>query len=843
MTSETKQNRYPHLMLPRAEVEPERRQRPGFGFISPKPYTKHGSDVNTQISDILQQFQARATKRPRGIDPQLILRMKLEKPGAIDDEEWRRNGLIPIAEDRDGLVILMASDSQLKDFRRRLDSYKKGPPPGSKAPHSVGLDDFPKDAAVPEGLMDKVFYNSEDKKLVFKGVMSDLDRKELQKLSSNERYNKAIESLFDKSGVPPYASLFNAISEVREYLSEDRKGRLIREIEIDKTVRQAFDLELWHPGDIAQARLRAEQVRGVISQLGGRTVDDCINESVCLLRVIIDGSRVEELLELEQLAKLDLPPKPGLTTSEVSQSSIEDFLPVKKPAQNAPKVCVIDSGVASGHPLMAEAVGDAISLPSSIRMATDEHGHGTMVSGIALYGDVAECIRNHEFKPSLWLLSAKVTELVDGPLGKQMKFPDEQLISTQMRESIEYFHREYGCRIFNISLGDDRLVYDGGKPSIWAWTLDNMCRSLDVVIIVPVGNRWPVDDKVSPEDVLAEYPKYLMNKEFRLIEPATAAIPITVGSLANLETPHSTRDHGDVGLKALAQVDSPSPFTRIGNGIGEAIKPELCEYGGNIVFDHRLKLLQRKNPDVEIVSLRHDHATGGLFTWDIGTSLAAPKVAHYAAQILATFPGASANLIRALLVSSASVPESATKVIEPLGDNACLKVCGYGKPSLPLAINSFDDRVTLFAENELLGDHFHIYEIPLPEVFRQTRGGRNISVTLAFDPPTRHTRKDYLGFSMKYWLVRGKTLREVVSIFKKTKPGEDKIEGISGTAYECSLEPGHRLRENGTLQKGTFSISNNPREEYGDTYHLVVQCARNWSDEEKQRYAVGARAI
>ena len=35
-----------------------------------------------------------------------------------------------------------------------------------------------------------------------------------------------------------------------------------------------------------------------------------------------------------------------------------------------------------------------------------------------------------------------------------------------------------------------------------------------------------------------------------------------------------------------------------------------------------------------------------------------------------------------------------------------------------------------------------------------------------------------------------------------------------------------------------FSMSRNPGEEYGDTYYLVVQCDRNWSDEEKQRYAV-----
>ena len=137
-----------------------------------------------------------------------------------------------------------------------------------------------------------------------------------------------------------------------------------------------------------------------------------------------------------------------------------------------------------------------------------------------------------------------------------------------------------------------------------------------------------------------------------------------------------------------------------------------------------------------------------------------------------------------------------------------------------------------------MGDRFHIYEIPLPDIFRNTKGSRSISITLAYDPPTRHTRKDYLGFTMKFWMVRGKTLKQVESIFRKNIPGEENVEGISGTRFECKLEPGHRARGQGTLQKGIFTMSKNPDEAYGETYHLVVQCEKNWSDEERQRYAV-----
>lgn len=762
--------KYNHLPLLRAEVELERKVHPGPGFISPKPYREHGSQINSQVSSVLQRFQSRAPTRPSGIDPKLLLRIRLERAGAIPEDEWHKNGLILVSDERDGTTVLLSSELELRNFRRRLHEYQQGPKPQRKR--------------------------------------------------------------------SPHAQLFDAIIEVREYGPEDRKGKLLRGTPLDSIKEHALDLELWHPGDSGRAKETLTQVETFLSQRRGRVVDRFISSTVCLARIVVRGDLIDQLLQLEPVARLDLPPKPTLTVGEALQLTLEDFPPIAAPPLNATRLCVIDSGVASGHPMLSPAVGDSISVPSSLGSPVDEYGHGTQVAGIALYNDISECITNRQFTPSFWITSAKVTEIENTPLGPKMKFPDEKLISTQMRDAIEYFYREHGCRVFNISLGDEQLIYDGGKPSIWAWTLDDLARRLNILIVISAGNSWPALQNAPPEATLNGYPNYLLRSENRIIEPATAAIPLTIGSLAHSAAPRGAGGRDDVALKAVSPKDAPSPFTRVGPGIGDAVKPELCEYGGNLVFDHRLNDLQLKNANVEIVSFHHDYATGRLFNWDRGTSLAAPKVAHYAARIISRLPQTSANLVRALLVSSASIPEVAKESLRALDGDACFRICGYGKPNFDLASYSFDNRVALFAENELLGDHFHVYEIPLPDIFRNVKGDRSISVTLGFDPPTRHTRKDYLGFTMKSWLVRGKTLRQVVNIFRKSKPGEEKVPGISGTPFECNLDPGHRIRERGTIQKGVFTIRRNPDEKYGDTYYLVVQCAKNWSDEEKQRYAV-----
>lgn len=456
-----------------------------------------------------------------------------------------------------------------------------------------------------------------------------------------------------------------------------------------------------------------------------------------------------------------------------------------------------------------------------------------MVAGLALYGDVEDCIRSHSFVPTLTLYSARV-------LNNNLQFDDENLITTQMREAIEYFRSTYGCRVFNASLGDERLPYKGGKVSPWASILDTLARELDIVIVVSAGNyNHNVSPGSSSDAILQNYPRYLLVDAARVIEPATGLIVLTVGALAHSDNVPPGSAGNNVAFRPIAQQDQPSPFTRCGPGLGDSIKPELCEIGGNQVYDGQIQRT-RNVRECSVVSMNRQYVQQ-LFTTDTGTSFAAPKVAHIAAQLYWTFPDASANLIRALLAASAIVPEQASSLMEPLGTDAVLRVCGYGRPSLLLAQTSDEARVVLYAQSQLDLDKFHIYELPIPDEFLQERGTRSITVTLAYDPPVRHTRFDYLGVKMSYRLIRGKTADEVAAAFESRSSDEDPVDSItSSSSFCCNMKPSSTQREGGTLQRGTFTMRQKPRSDYGDTYYLVVRCEKKWAREEHapQRYSV-----
>ncbi|WP_028035890.1 S8 family serine peptidase [Chelativorans sp. J32] len=96
-----------------------------------------------------------------------------------------------------------------------------------------------------------------------------------------------------------------------------------------------------------------------------------------------------------------------------------------------------------------------------------------------------------------------------------------------------------------------------------------------------------------------------------------------------------------------------------------------------MIFDPLVQRL-RDRRDVASASLLtlHHRPVEQLITSGSGNSYAAPNVAFKAAQLLSRFPDSSANLVRALLASSATVPEAAYKRLVPLGPDAIRAVCG-----------------------------------------------------------------------------------------------------------------------------------------------------------------------
>lgn len=285
----------------------------------------------------------------------------------------------------------------------------------------------------------------------------------------------------------------------------------------------------------------------------------------------------------------------------------------------------------------------------------------------------------------------------------------------------------------------------------------------------------------------------------------------------------------------VAAVDGPSPFTRRGPGILGATKPDFVDYGGNLTFDGALQTVVDDYPQNGILCLNSDYLTN-LFTHAVGTSYAAPLVAYKAALVAKAFPNASSNLIRALLTSSARVPAPAAEMLGAIDPDAVSRVCGFGVPDHLRAILSDDNRVVLFTDGRIDADQFLVYEVPIADAFASTPGERSIQVTLAFDPPTRHTRSDYLGNRMSFRLIRGCELEDVVDHFRRRGVDDGPVPEMVAR-FNCALLPGPQARDKACLQRAKFTMQRNV-EGYGETYFLVVRCEQRWADDQDQRFAL-----
>jgi len=147
-----------------------------------------------------------------------------------------------------------------------------------------------------------------------------------------------------------------------------------------------------------------------------------------------------------------------------------------------------------------------------------------------------------------------------------------------------------------------------------------------------------------------------------------------------------------------------------------------------------------------------------------------------------------------------------------------------------------------------------VYEIPpLPDEYLKITGDRTLSVTLAFDPPTRPTRGDsYLGVVMEFDLFKNLDKEDIVSVFIKkvkketlteefTQISKDELKKKYGSGVCVDLFPGANLRKKGSLQRGQISISSKAVGYTEKPLYLVVTCSRKWAKQgeiDMQRYAL-----
>ena len=637
---------------------------------------------------------------------------------------------------------------------------------------------------------------------------------------------------------PQFAGLVAAIEAVSLLTASDRIGPTLQAAGF--TQPQDFiaadtyllDFELYHPPTQAEADIFIYRLRLALTTSGGTILSTYSGHQMLIARVEGNGDAVRAALDLPEVAVADMPPQPDLVTEDITEIDIEDLPPGNPPAEDAVVIGIIDSGVNFGHPLLANTEAGAIALDPTWSVS-DVVGHGTSVASIAAFGDIAARVAAKNFDAQFRIASARV-------VTDSGQFPKEQSVPDLMEQAITKLHADYACRIFNISLGNAKRVYKGGKPDPWAATLDALARDLDILIIVSAGNRDDLTNSYN-DGIVTAYPQYLLTEASRIIDPATAAIALSVGGIAHANGLEEA-DEELAGVRPICGIDEPSPFTRTGPGVRGMIKPDLADFGGNAVWDGPTGTLVNGNQkEAAGIWTMHHKPIEKLFRARSGTSFAAPNIAYKAALLLSHFPNASANLLRSLLALSASIPKAVSLRPRGLNEKSALMVCGHGVSNADHAATSDDGRVVLFTEDELLLDHFAVFEVPIPPEFQTTKGTREIKIALAFDPPVRHTRADYLGATMGWRLLRGTSESEVFDRYRKWTKEEGKPPEFPSNLV-CPTDIGSDLRESGTLQVATYR-GKRDISQYGNKYYVAVWCSRRWAPGtiERQRYALSVQ--
>ncbi|MDY0187776.1 MAG: S8 family peptidase [Syntrophus sp. (in: bacteria)] len=637
-----------------------------------------------------------------------------------------------------------------------------------------------------------------------------------------------------------YRQILLALSGVDNWGRADRESWAIQKFGLPVTELFRLDIELW-PFWLEHSPERLQIIHRFEAWLAAqriRKIDRVSRNSLLLYRLEVNPAQADLLLEHRDVRLVDLLPRTGISYQQMNV--LLEHLPtnIPAPSADAPRICILDSGINSNHPLLRSATAEVESFIDG-EEPDDDVGHGTAVAGIALYGDLEQCLTANFWKPEVWLYSGKIMSKAPG-LDEAVF--DPHTIEQGIERAVEYFAGDHGCRIFNLSIGNENAPYDGRHIRGIAYTLDRLARDYNILFVVSTGN-FRGTETVPKTDWRTDYPEYLLAEESSLIDPAPALNVLTVGALANHTATANEQRYGQQEITSLSPAgeDQPAPFTRHGSLQKGTIKPDLVAHGGNLAMSVQSYYSQPRpsHQRLGVLTLNHNFMGATLLKDISGTSFSAPFITHLAGRLLGFYPNASANLLRALLVNHADLP-AACRVVFPEGlDKHLRQVAGYGKVNADTLFRSTEAQVVLLAEDAIANDTHQFYELPLPDQFlRRNHAIRQLRITLAYCPPVRTTRLEYVATKISYRLVQGASLEEVQRHFNHAlKKDVETISDSRPPAREISAQD----REKGTVQSSIWTFKQlKPAEKW---FIVITRQDKDWGSSlchELENYALVA---
>jgi hypothetical protein len=679
----------------------------------------HGRTLRNSTSGIVSSWQEQLEERKQEHKPDLPEAVPLIlqiDPTAFDTEELRKFGIETISELEDGYIIGASADLQLTDLQKKIEQFINAERGGGKVSEIWDVLDGTRR---PEYILSPELQQQWDLIQEAQTYTVDVGIACLGSKSQLKDYPK-------REG---YKSDENHIEGIRRWMSD-------REL----TYQAWDDLKLQRENEFE--RFVAEYQGEILQIIDGNTPPFCELPDSFSCRVSISGKGLKDLVlnfpyvfdvSLPDDVREDLPVESQLGDREPAFSLAE-------PESAAPKVCIIDSGIQEQHPLLRAAIAanDSRSwVPNETGLTADlvqNGGHGTPVAGAVLYPHTIP--QSGQQQALCWLQNARVLDL-------NCCLPPTLFPPALIADVVEFYHQQTGKRIFNHSIAA-RTPCRTQYMSAWAAEIDNLIWQKDILFVVAAGNI-PFEQRIgnlrlSVRDCLENgtaYPSYLLEDSCRIPNPAQSFQALTVGSIS----PATFRD---LSRASIAQKDYPSSFSCTGLGIWDSIKPEVVEYGGDLVIDNGTPPNLSTPPEVCPELVRSNLNGGPLVSRDrVGTSFAAPKVTHIAACLATELPNESCLLYRALIVQSARLPDWVET--ENFDLYSAIRLLGYGIPDLNRALGGSSHRITLISRGDrrIAARQAHVYQVSLPNELRSPGENRDIRVeiTLSYKAQPRRTRR------------------------------------------------------------------------------------------------------
>lgn len=520
-------------------------------------------------------------------------------------------------------------------------------------------------------------------------------------------------------------------------------------------------------------------VRGSVDQLvGSFTLLGCVAElrrARTLNTPVLSRPPHEQGLLVSALAERTTPAPPG-----------------------SPAVCLVDTGVSRGHGLLEAHLAEAdCHRVEPSWPAADEHGHGTAMAGVALYGSNLGRKLAATDEPLLLEHGLESGKLIRGGHDQSHAPEDYAAVTLDLAAQVEAA-APARPRVFSIAL----TAPDGvrGQPSLWSSGIDQHASgALDGVrrlYCVSAGNLIPGGDG-------PPYPEANFGEE-SVQDPAQAMNAVTVGACTDL------RDVGDPDYEeheVIAPAGGLSPSSRTSVAWANTHhpwKPDLVMEGGN----YQIGPL---GPHPDCDDLRLLTTSGGLgalapLTTTGDTSAAVTSAARLAARLMARCPEYRPETVRGLMVHGAEWTPEMLRQFPPTdgeGRRKLLSCYGHGVPSLDRSAETAASRVVLIAESDLQPyrlekseprmNELRLFDLPWPRAVLEDLGANDVTLRLTlsyFAEPSPGRRGEINKYRYASHGLR----------FKLREPGESEdvfVKRVSKASWsDVEAEPGSAIRPN-----------------------------------------------